>query len=102
MARSRTRAHWLPGSVFEQERDPRGGAILSGVPDVVDPTPIIRARLDGLAAELQPRIDELERALPAAPKEGRNRLEAELRAVRRDYARARRRAQELLGPGVAW
>jgi hypothetical protein len=72
------------------------------VPDVVDPSPVIEARLQQLAAEHEPTIRALEDAVAnAAPAELKGR-KRELKQARSAYAQARRQAAALRGPGVTW
>jgi hypothetical protein len=63
------------------------------VPHVLDPGPIIEERLKAIAAEYEPRLVELERAIGTGSPSVRSKRE--LHATRRDYARARRRVKKL-------
>ena len=72
------------------------------MPGVVDPEPIIEARLRALAAEHEPALAALDRAIAAAaPKEARS-LRAERRRAKRKYRTARREVEKLRRHGVTW
>jgi hypothetical protein len=70
---------------------------------LVDPEPIIKARLAELAAEHEPVISGLEEQLALAVPDDVRRLRRELRAARRAYATERRRiTRALTGGTVLW
>jgi hypothetical protein len=72
------------------------------VSEASDPSPIIDEKLATLAAEHEPRIGEIERAVAEAGSDDTQRLKIELRRARRWYAAARREVEKLRGPGIAW
>ena len=72
------------------------------MPEVVDPDPLIKARLLAIAAEHEPRIEAPVRSLADATSKESRELKKELRRVKRAYAAARRDVAKLRGPGVAW
>jgi hypothetical protein len=72
------------------------------VPDAVDPSPIVDEKLAAVAAEHEPRIAEIERAVAEAGPDDARRMKTELRRARRAYAAARREVEKLRGPGIAW
>jgi hypothetical protein len=70
---------------------------------IVDPAPLIKARLEKLAAEREPAIAALEQQLAAAAPDDARRLRRELRAARRAYAAERRDIVKVLGGStVRW
>lgn len=70
---------------------------------IVDPRPLIDARLRSLAAEYEPRIAEVEKRLAeAGDAVWAKRIKAERRAIKRLYREERRRTKAMLGPAVAW
>jgi hypothetical protein len=72
------------------------------VPEVVDPMPVIEAKLSALAAEYEPKLDALERAVAEADAGAKRSAKAELRAMKRKYAAARREVEKLRGPIGNW
>jgi hypothetical protein len=72
------------------------------MPDVVDPRPVIDQKLSALVAEYQPKLDALERAVSEANGETKRAARAELRAMKRRYAAARREIANLGGRIATW
>jgi hypothetical protein len=72
------------------------------VPEAVDPTPVIEEKLSALAAEYEPKLDELEHAVAEADAATRRSAKADLRAMKRKYAAARREVEKLRGPIARW
>jgi hypothetical protein len=72
------------------------------VPEAVDPSPLIAEKLKALAAEYEPQIEALERAVIDAGRSVRRSLKKDLRATKHAYRSARRESQKLRGPSVAW
>jgi hypothetical protein len=68
------------------------------VSDVVDPNPIIEERLKVLAAEHEPGIAILKRAVA----NGEPGSKSELRRAKRAYRLAALEVEKLRGPGAAW
>jgi hypothetical protein len=71
------------------------------VPDVVDPTPVIEEKLRALAAEYGPKLKALERAVEDANAEPKRTAKAELRAMKRQYATARREVEKRIAASSA-
>src|SRR5947208_2963667 len=60
------------------------------VPETADPSPVIGERLAALAAEYEPRIEQLKIAIKRARSDETRELKAELKRSNRAYASARR------------
>jgi predicted component of type VI protein secretion system len=70
---------------------------------IVDPRPLIEARLRELAAEYEPRIAEVEGRLAETDDcVSAKRMKTELRALKKVYRQERRRTRGMLGVPVAW
>jgi hypothetical protein len=76
--------------------------IVEPVPDIVDPSPVIEEKLRALAVEYEPKLDALERAVDDADAEMKRSAKADLRAMKRQYAAARREVAKLRGPIASW
>jgi len=62
------------------------------MPDIVDPGPVIRERLDRFAKEHKPKIAEAKQAVEAARGKERRRLAKEVRKLEAAYESERRAA----------
>jgi len=72
------------------------------VPEIVDPSPIIQEKLHALAAEHEPRIAQLDKAIAATNRKAARPLRAERRRAKRSYRKARRAVDKLRGHRAAW
>ncbi len=72
------------------------------MPDIVDPTPAIEEKLRALAAEYEPKLESLEHAVTESGGAGKRSAKAKLRAMKREYAHARREVEKLRGPLANW
>lgn len=70
---------------------------------IVDPRPLVDARLRELANEYEPRIAEVQARLAhAGDRVSAKRVKKELRDLQKLYRQQRRRTKAMLGPPVAW
>ena len=74
----------------------------SGVPEIVDPSPVAEERLRALAAKHEPRIHTLEAAIASASPDELKGLPSQLKKEKVAYARHRRSVKTLRGPGMTW
>lgn len=70
---------------------------------IVDPRPFIKAHLEELAAEFEPRVATLgARLTETDDRASRKRIKVELRAIKKLYRQQRRRTKAILGMPAAW
>jgi transcription elongation GreA/GreB family factor len=72
------------------------------VSGLVDPSPMIEQELEALDAEYIPKLVALERALAEADADGQRSAKADLRAMKREYAAARRQVDKLRTAIAHW
>jgi hypothetical protein len=73
------------------------------MPQIVDPRPLVEARLSELAAQFEPRLDALRCDIGrACARDEKRRLKRQRSEMNRAYRRARKAATAMLHAPIAW